>query len=283
VGNLQFRFSPAQHARVFLSLLVPNANATPFHFRTFDDLKSRKLGHLSQNFLGRLELCEADLRKHNAGGAGVFVVINEGGQSDAEITQVRAVMADTDGAPLEPIVDALTPHIVVSSSPGNWHVYWLVDHDFPLDCFRPVQKAIAKKFGTDPVICNPSRVMRIPGFAHRKGVPYDVHLMEARPKLPRYSHAEIVAGLRLYEDADVSRIGPVSTAEQRSQAPIVSTEASCRVEHMLRHISPWSEYSGWRDVIFAIADEFGQGGRDLAVRWSRGDLWLDPTFRGAGK
>jgi len=59
------------------------------------------------------------------------------------------------------------PHIIVESSPGYYHAYWLVK-DISLDEFRGMQKALAERFGGDENVHDLSRVMRVPGFFHRK-------------------------------------------------------------------------------------------------------------------
>src|SRR5215472_5611955 len=38
----------------------------------------------------------------------------------------------------------------------------------PLKVFEPLQKALADRFNGDPAVCDLSRVMRLPGFVHRK-------------------------------------------------------------------------------------------------------------------
>ena len=111
------------------------------------------------------------------------------------------MFADTDGAPLKPLLAALKPHIVVQSSPEKWHVYWLVDSDFPLDMFGPVQSAIASKFGTDPAVKDLPRLMRLPGFNHCKAEPVPVSLVQFAADLPRYSLDQTIAGLGLQLNA----------------------------------------------------------------------------------
>ncbi len=82
------------------------------------------------------------------------------------------MFADLDGSPLEPILKAKpAPHMIIESSKGKYHAYWLVD-DCPLDEFSMYQKAIAKKFDSDPRVCDLPRVMRLPGFYHSKDKPY---------------------------------------------------------------------------------------------------------------
>jgi hypothetical protein len=186
-------YSQAQ-SETFLQML--DLNTSKFEFRTFDDVKGRNNALLGRKFSGELKDHAHNLQALNGKGAGVFVVINEGGQTKLEITRVRAVFADTDGAPLEPLL-SLKPHMVIESSPSNWHVYWLVDADFTLDMFTPIQMAIAKKYGTDSAVKDLSRVMRLPGFFHNKGTPSLTNLDNYDKNLPRYSLEKIITGLSL--------------------------------------------------------------------------------------
>lgn len=268
-----------RQTRAFMSLLEPDARHARFGFRTFDDKKDRKKPGRAGKFSGTVDSCEGLLRERNGMGAGAFMVINDGGHTDVEITKVRAVFADTDGAPLEPIVEALTPHAVICSSPGNWHVYWLVEDGFPLDRFTPIQKAIAQKFGTDPMVSNLSRVMRLPGFAHNKGDPFDVHFVPRYLKatLPRYSVQEIVDGLGLPVPGK-SRPGGGAQVGAKTPSPTLGVSGSLSdAEAMLEFVDPWGDRKGWIKILFALANQFGEDGRQLAVRWSRGDFW---TLRG---
>ncbi len=50
---------------------------------------------------------------------------------------------------------------------NGYHIYWPVQGG-SINKFVPIQKALAHKFGSDPLITNLSRVMRIPGFYHMK-------------------------------------------------------------------------------------------------------------------
>ncbi len=187
--------TPQTQTRAFLRLLDPRTQR--FHFRTFDDKGGSSRPALIGNFNGTINQVEPKLISRNAAGAGVFVVVNEGGQRKADIKRIRAVFADTDGAPLEPIVNALSPHAVIESSPGKYHVYYLVADDFPLDMFTPIQEAISAKFGTDPSVKDLPRVMRLPGFKHNKDTPHDVQFVRVQQDLPHYSVEGIVTGLGL--------------------------------------------------------------------------------------
>ncbi|MEX0624566.1 DUF3987 domain-containing protein [Saccharospirillum sp.] len=167
-------------AQAFLAFLDPTEQRITF--QTFDDSQAKRQS-LARTLHGTLEQHSDTLAKLNLQGAGVFVTANETdlqGRKAANINKVRAVFADTDGAPLEPIeACTLAPSGLVTTSPGKWHAYWLVEGEFPPDQFKPVQQAIAARFGTDPTVCDLPRVMRLPGFYHRKADPYLV-TFEAR-------------------------------------------------------------------------------------------------------
>ena len=59
----------------------------------------------------------------NGNGAAVWVMVNAGdgkGRRAENVTRVRAVFADLDGAPLQPVMACeLEPHCVVESSEGQ--------------------------------------------------------------------------------------------------------------------------------------------------------------------
>jgi hypothetical protein len=186
------------HALAFIQTITGSAK-TEVCLRTFDDSATRNAKHFARKFDGQLKPLVGELRELNAKGAGVFMVINAGGQNKDEITAIRGVFADTDGAELDPLL-CLQPHMVVQSSPGKWHAYWLVDAAFPLEMFKAVQLAIAAKFGTDPVVNDLSRVMRVPGFNHCKDDPFPVRIIKRTKALPRYSFQQIVDGLGLKLD-----------------------------------------------------------------------------------
>ena len=157
--------------RRFLDLLDPGCER--WTFQTFDDDDTRKHGALIQVLHGTLDEHALDLSATNANGGGVFVMVNEGdfeGRSASNIKRVRALFADLDGAPLEPVLEASRenpPHIVVESSPGRFHVYWRVE-GCPLEQFKPRQLALAAHFSGDRKVCDLPRVMRLPGFWHQK-------------------------------------------------------------------------------------------------------------------
>ncbi|HYA43199.1 MAG TPA: DNA-primase RepB domain-containing protein, partial [Syntrophobacteraceae bacterium] len=145
------------------------------------------------------------LAEENRKGAGVFVVVNETtGDEDKDVTAVRALFVDLDGAPLEPITgNAVKPHILIESSPEHYHAYYLVS-DCPLERFKPLQRALAKRFNGDNNIVNLSRVMRLPGFLHQKAAPFMTRIISIEEREP-YSAQEIVRRLQLDQLLDDRR------------------------------------------------------------------------------
>lgn len=163
-----------EQAKAFLNFIDPIKNA--FTFQTFDD-SERKDKSLAKVLNGTLDEHATQLAELNSQGAGIFVTVNETdlkGRKTDNIKRVRAVFADTDGAPLEPIQNhSATPNGITNSSKGKWHAYWLND-DLPLDEFSQIQSNIVAKFSTDPSVKDLPRVMRLPGFYHRKAAPFMV-------------------------------------------------------------------------------------------------------------
>lgn len=188
-----------QQALDFLKTLTGRAKPV-VTFQTFDDNKERGDRFLAEHRHGELpgSLYQYLKRRNQDKGAGVFVMVNEGdglGRKTENVTKVRALFLDTDGAPMEPARDALRPHIIVESSPGKFHLYWKVD-DCPRERFTVLQKAIALRFGGDVSVSDLPRVMRLPGFYHQKGDPVMTQLIEAKD-FPPYSVSEVIQGLGL--------------------------------------------------------------------------------------
>lgn len=152
-----------------------------FTFQTLDDKRDRKISSLPRVYHGTLQEHLSNLTSQQQHGAGVFVMVNQGDgktlpgfktcRTSRNVSAVRALFADLDGAPLGPLLNDPHPDIIVESSPGRYHAYWLTP-DCPLDEFTQRQKQIAAKFKSDPSVSDLPRVMRLPGFWHQKSTPF---------------------------------------------------------------------------------------------------------------
>jgi len=141
---------------------------TKIHARLIHD--SDKANNPTQKLFGCLDTLWPDIESAQAQGYGTFVVVNEGGNTDAEITRVRAVFVDADDVSL-PSDWHVPPDFIVQRDAMHWHAYWRV-HDLEVEQFRHAQKRLAKHYGTDPAVCNLSRVMRLAGTLHQKVAKY---------------------------------------------------------------------------------------------------------------
>lgn len=175
-------------AEDFLGRIAPDGEIT---FQTIDDqakaqgLKNPKLRRV---FHGSLHQHLASLIAYNNVGAGIYFMVNRGDgirkgkartcRTNANVVSVRALFVDLDGAPLKPVLcNEVPPSIVIESSPGRWHAYWITS-DIALGDFSHLQLQIARKFNGDPSVKDLSRIMRLPGFWHQKQSPYLSHVID---------------------------------------------------------------------------------------------------------
>ncbi|MGA8165150.1 MAG: DUF3987 domain-containing protein [Waddliaceae bacterium] len=207
----------------FLTLIDEDAEF--FTFQTFDDGK-RKNSRLSRIFHGSLDQHFDELSLLQKQGAGVFVVVNGtdgAGRKADNIKQVRAFFVDLDSGFLEPILSApVAPHILVESSSGKYHAYWVVNN-CPLECFSEIQKALAQRFSGDPSVHDLSRVMRVPGFIHQKGVPFQTHILEASGSLP-IPFDEFVSEFKLELAKETNTSGPDPILDQLRKRKMVKSK-----------------------------------------------------------
>lgn len=136
---------------------------TPVNIRLLDD---RKEGRSARKLFGTVRELWPQILAAQAEGYGAFFVVNEGGDTDAEITSICAVFVDADGIPL-PEQWHVPPDFIVQRDETHWHAYWRT-LDLPVNRFREIQRRLAAHYGTDPAVCNPSRVMRLAGTLHQK-------------------------------------------------------------------------------------------------------------------
>jgi len=208
-------------AVLFLTIMNGNApeDELPLQaFRVFDDSPAKDPAKACSHF-GRFLDIEPTLRAANIAGCGVFVVIGDSdGTSggDDSVRMPRALFLDSDDGPLELSQFSVCPNIIVHSARGD-HAYWLLQPGEENSAFTAAQKALAARFRTDPTVCNPSRVMRLPGFKHRKREPFDV-ACEVYDASTRYT----IAGL-------LPRLG-VSAAPTRSLSRAPAPAAASIVE-----------------------------------------------------
>lgn len=213
-------------ASALLELLAPDESVT---FQTFGEGSREGDQTLTRTLHGTLAEHRRTLAALNARGAGVYWMVNAGdgkGRKATNVQRIRALFVDLDGAPLAPVQAApLSPHAIVESSPNRWHAYWRVA-DCPLADFKPLQQALAARFDADRTVCDLPRVLRLPGFDHRKGKPYRSRVIELHPHQP-YTITELVQAFDLHAPethATGANVARLPSAHQRRTLPDVIPE-----------------------------------------------------------
>lgn len=113
----------------------------------------------------------------------MYFIPNCGGTKDAEITHFKAAFIDWDAGkdpqgnyfPLDIVAQKKAEFLLnFQSSPvqpsyiietrNGFHIYWLLYPGTTPEQFIALQKSLIHYFHSDPMITNPARVMRLPGY-----------------------------------------------------------------------------------------------------------------------
>lgn len=191
-------------AELYLEALDPTG--PKFVFQTYDDNEERKKTNapndpLAHIYVGTWTKYRTLLTQENAKGASICVTVNHtvGGREKDDLRRIRAVFCEWDDK--GPMPDwPLDPHIIVETSPGHFHFYWLTD-DMEPDDFDRFMAVMVHKYGSDKAAKDRVRVLRIPGFWHQKGEPWCVQLtdIQDRDDLPPYTSSELLAAFGVAE------------------------------------------------------------------------------------
>lgn len=162
-------------AQRFLKAL--DKEAEKHYFQTFGDAKKGR-SLISLRFAS-LDDAKANLTRLNDSGAGIFVTINRTdghGRKIENIDKIRAIYLDFDDAEtafekVESLSQKLQPSMVIESSLGKFHVYFLVTDMTTANGTQWLAHLIGLT-GADPNCKDISRVLRLPGFYHRKHEPF---------------------------------------------------------------------------------------------------------------
>jgi hypothetical protein len=211
-------------AREHVELLTGSA-ATPVCFRAILDT-----GGGATKIHGTVADCWPEIMAHQAAGCGIFLVVNDGGNSAAEITRVRALFVDGDNIPT-PATWHVEPDWLTRRDETHWLAYWRVD-DLDVGAFNEAQRQLIAHYGTDQSVHDLPRVMRLAGTLHLKD--------RANPKLitlePSWLSgvrpaAEILAGL--------PPVPRKAAYERQRAAPDVELDTNCRrvLVHMIARLA----------------------------------------------
>ena len=102
-------------------------------------------------------------------GRGIYIVINDGGDKDSDITHCRAIFCEWDDRPVEWQVTAWQelglpePTLQVATGGKSIHNYWIFSETISPDHWLPLQARLLDYTQADQTTRNLSRVLRLPG------------------------------------------------------------------------------------------------------------------------
>lgn len=156
----------------FLELI--DKDAKKYLFACYDYRKSLK----GRQFYGSFQTICPKLKELNSDVYCVYLTINETNgpsRKKEDISRCRAIWVEDDNYQEKPRNDwPLKPSIIVQSSPGKFHYYWLTSTK-KLDQWNLVMNRMVEDFGCDKNARDISRVMRIPGFKHNKELNKEIY------------------------------------------------------------------------------------------------------------
>ncbi len=122
---------------------------------------------------GAFPVLETEAAARNSGGYGIYFTPNDftGARKKENIVKINYWMADIDaGTKMEQMgrIDKLIlrPSMIIESKRG-YHLYWQAV-EATLEHYRTVQEGIIEKTGADAAVKDPARLMRAPGYWHKK-------------------------------------------------------------------------------------------------------------------
>lgn len=232
---------------------------------------------IPREYSGSLKRNWPMLSKLNQQGSNIFMLINNvlgDKRTSEQVTDVNAVFIDYDRGDwsAEDINSFLKkfpvqPHIVVATSPGCFHVYWLV-FDVPLDKFNEVQQHLAAQFGADPKVCDLPRMMRMPGTINWKHeTPFlseIIYTTESTTPIPYHHFSRKMFG---GEPSTKPSAGKHPVAIVASPRPGENDDLVQQVTQALQRI-PANDRKIWVTVGMALKNAFGDSGLQIFKDWS---------------
>jgi hypothetical protein len=261
----------------FLGLL--DADADKFLFSAHDDDKERAKAIVAatkaegaarpntfQSRWGRIQ--DAGLQQwmldRQAAGWGITVCVQAmsgGRRLTADVAYVRAIFGEMDREPLK--AWPLTPSVVVETSPGRCHCYWLTFDKGPITerDFHGIMMHITETYGSDPSAKDLARTLRLPGTWNLKP-DRPRHLCRiVHQSGARYSRDELLAAFPPPPER------PRASAQTR---PKWNGSAPCGLESLAGPLKaiPAEDYGVWLRVGMALHHESG-GSADGLTLWDR--------------
>jgi len=250
-------------ARRFLTLL--DETADKFTFQTFNDKKIEDSGPdvLANWFHGDIDSLFTRLVNYNRLGAGIFVMVQSGdgtGRNTKAVDRIRCIFNENDHGLVRDYPPGIEPHIIVESSPGKQHHYFMCD-GLELADFKPIQWRMINDYGSDPMAHDLPRVLRVPGFYHNKEKPHLVSILHESGE-QAYSRDQLITAF------------PPSSKPQKTAPGSSGDDTGGKISEAqvlaLRSALNWldcDDYKEWIEIGIALKN-IGMDGKSLWLDWS---------------
>lgn len=254
-----------------------------------------------RTFYDGYEASKTHLKKLNTEGYGIFITTSLLRDPSLQRRKIKdyersvGVCMDVDN-PNDTTPKPEKPTMVVETSPGKKHYYYLLDK--PTKDFNAIKGMLLRgveSYGADPAAIDIARILRLPGFYNCKekyrNEDGQLPLVALRTynEQAKYTLQELRSKEYFPKTARASRKKIPNSPTLEKKRPYTQQEIDqCRTA--LHYIDPdnadqdqeTDAYTSWRNTIFAIHEVFAGSteGYTLAVEWSSGELmrkWF-PTY-----
>lgn len=158
----------------FLKLF--SINTKKIQYSASDDLKGKK-GHSDRGFKPNIQA--EDIKELNKKGYGIYFTVNKfpvGQRKKNKCLGIRAVFVEDDESGKLVENWPIPPSIIVNSSKGKYHYYWLTKTK-KFDEYERVMQTMVDKYHCDNHARDISRVLRLPSTYHHKSKKHRVKIV----------------------------------------------------------------------------------------------------------
>ena len=200
-------------------------------------------------------------------GRGVYIVVNDGGDTDSEITACRAMFCEWDDREKSWQINAWKelglpePTLQIDTGGKSIHNYWVLKKVIDPKTWKPIQERLLDHADADRALKNPSRVMRLAGTYHMKdngkqgGMTKIIHTSDKK-----YSYKDIEACLPTLKQHE--RVKNSVSFDEFEKAPMDV------VEKALFCIPPrkpnTNTYHMYRNILWGLIKACEDAGRSAA-------------------
>jgi putative DNA primase/helicase len=233
------------------------------------------------------KLTAANAERYN-----IAVAVNQIGPNSRTNDNVRgitAVFIDVDNGrttKADLMNLPLSPNLIVETSPGRLHAYWLVSN-CSVQKFKRVQRALAHRFDSDRQVCDPARVMRLPGSINwNHGSPFLTQIIHEVER-SRVPVAKLIRELGLKPEAPAkSRTSGQPAAPSAVDGNTATTPRKSLTDKMKAQIRqalatlPADDRNTWLRAGMAIHSvNASEKGYQLWTAWSKTGIKFDEAVQ----